>query len=387
MTKLQQLQQELFNLKAKATQMLDEEGRTKEEFTQISNEIQTVKAKIQTLNESTNPQQVGVNARVGGELNPNLGGDLDVNAKYEQALFNALKGKATLEEITVLNEVRASLGSEVGADGGYLVPVDQQTEINELRRETSSLRELVTVEPVTTLSGSRVLEKDAEHTAFNAIGENTSIGNTNKPQFDPVEYKVKKYGGILPVPNELLADVSTKLRAYLNRWLAKKSTATENSLIISILETFTKKAITGIDDIKDVLDKELDPAISSLSSVILNQDSFNYFNKLKDTQGNYILEKDPKNPTKKLLSGRPVVVLSNRILKTKTNKAPVIIGSLKEGVVLFDRQAISLLATNTGGDSFINDRTDIRAIMRLDVKKFDANAVVYGEIDLSSVGA
>ncbi|MGL5592333.1 MAG: phage major capsid protein, partial [Cetobacterium sp.] len=61
--------------------------------------------------------------------------------------------------------------------------------------------------------------------------------------------------------------------------------------------------------------------------------------------------------------------------------------SLKEGVVLFDRQAISLLATNTGGDSFINDRTDIRAIMRLDVKKFDANAVVYGEIDLSSVGA
>ncbi|MGL5593437.1 MAG: phage major capsid protein, partial [Cetobacterium sp.] len=181
MTKLQQLQQELFNLKAKALKMLDEEGRTKEEFTEINNEIQTVKAKIKTV-ESAQPHQPTPNT--GGELNPNLGGDLDVNAKYGEALFNALKGKATLEEITVLNEVRASLGSEVGADGGYLVPVDQQTEINELRRETSSLRELVTVEPVTTLSGSRVLEKDAEHTAFNAIGENTKIGDTNKPQFD-----------------------------------------------------------------------------------------------------------------------------------------------------------------------------------------------------------
>ncbi|MGL5209424.1 phage major capsid protein [Cetobacterium sp.] len=385
MTKQQQLQQELFNLKNQAREMLDKEGVTKEQFDEINNKIQVVKAKLKTLEEAIPEDEVNPQNR-NGEKIVKVGGiePKNTSARYEEALFNALKGTPTAEDAEILREARNSLGSESQADGGYLIPIDQQTQINELKREFTSLRDFVTVEPVSTLTGSRVLEKDAEHTSFNAIGENTTIGNTANPQFEPVEYKVKKYGGILPVPNELLADASAKLRGYLNKWLSKKSTATENTLIISILETFTKKAITGIDDIKDVLDKELDPAISSLSSVILNQDSFNYFNKLKDTQGNYILEKDPKNPTKKLLSGRPVIVLSNRILKTKVNKAPVIIGSLKEGVVLFDRQAISLLATNTGGESFINDRTDIRAIIRLDVKKFDTNAVVYGELDLSA---
>ncbi|MCX3068431.1 phage major capsid protein [Cetobacterium somerae] len=385
MTKQQQLQQELFNLKNQAREMLDKEGVTKEQFDEINNKIQIVKAKLKTLEEAIPEDEVNPQNR-NGEKIVKVGGiePKNTSARYEEALFNALKGTPTAEDAEILREARNSLGSESQADGGYLIPIDQQTQINELKREFTSLRDFVTVEPVSTLTGSRVLEKDAEHTSFNAIGENTTIGNTANPQFEPVEYKVKKYGGILPVPNELLADASAKLRGYLNKWLSKKSTATENTLIISILETFTKKAITGIDDIKDVLDKELDPAISSLSSVILNQDSFNYFNKLKDTQGNYILEKDPKNPTKKLLSGRPVIVLSNRILKTKVNKAPVIIGSLKEGVVLFDRQAISLLATNTGGESFINDRTDIRAIIRLDVKKFDTNAVVYGELDLSA---
>lgn len=385
MTKQQQLQQELFNLKNQAREMLDKEGVTKEQFDEINNKIQIVKAKLKTLEEAIPEDEVDPQNR-NGEKIVKVGGiePKNTSARYEEALFNALKGTPTAEDAEILREARNSLGSESQADGGYLIPIDQQTQINELKREFTSLRDFVTVEPVSTLTGSRVLEKDAEHTSFNAIGENTTIGNTANPQFEPVEYKVKKYGGILPVPNELLADASAKLRGYLNKWLSKKSTATENNLIISILETFTKKAITGIDDIKDVLDKELDPAISSLSSVILNQDSFNYFNKLKDTQGNYILEKDPKNPTKKLLSGRPVIVLSNRILKTKLNKAPVIIGSLKEGVVLFDRQAISLLATNTGGESFINDRTDIRAIIRLDVKKFDTNAVVYGELDLSA---
>lgn len=381
MTKLQQLQQELFNLKARATTMLEDKNITAQELQSINNEIQTVKAKIKTAEEMENDR--GDN----GKKIDQTGKDITTaNARYEKALFNSLSGKETADDIQILREMRAKLGSEAAADGGYLVPVDQQTQINELKRQASSLRELVTVEPVDTLSGSRVLEKDAEHVPFAAIGEGTKIEDTTSPQFTKVEFKVGKYGGILPIPNELLTDAGIRLKGYLNRWLAKKSVATENSLIITTLKTFTKKAITGIDDVKDILDKDLDPAISTMATVILNQDSFNYFNKLKDADGDYILEKDPKNPTGKVLSGRKIIVLSNRILKTEANKAPVIVGSLKEGVVLFDRQAISLLSTNIGGDSFVNDRTDVRAIMRMDVKKFDENALIYGEIDLATVG-
>ncbi|MBC2855613.1 phage major capsid protein [Cetobacterium sp. 2A] len=48
--------------------------------------------------------------------------------------------------------------------------------------------------------------------------------------------------------------------------------------------------------VKDIMDVTLDPSISALAKVITNQDGFNYLNKLKDSQGNYLLEKDPKNP-------------------------------------------------------------------------------------------
>lgn len=381
MTILQQLQQELFNTKARATQMLEQVGVTKTELDSINQEIQTIRAKI------TVAEGMEGGTKQGKQLGKSIGDATDTNARYEEALFNSLGGKATIEDITLLTETRAALGSEINQDGGYLIPINQETQINELKREMTSLRDLVTVEPVSTLSGSRVLEKDAEHTPFGVVGEKTKIPNTNNPQFDPVEYKIKKYGGILPIPNELLVDAGAKLRGYLNKWLAKKSVATENGLIITVLNTFIKKAISGIDDIKDILDKELDPTISAISVALLNQDSFNYFNKLKDTQGRYLLEIDPKNPTQKLLSGRRVIVLSNRTLKTVANKAPVVIGSLKEAVVLFDRQAIALKATDVGGDAFENDRTDIRAIMRMDVQKFDEKAIIYGEIDLSSAGA
>lgn len=374
MTKKQQLQQELFQLKAKAKELLDKDGVTAKELEEINNKINVVKSKIQTV-ETTEEEPI-----------ENSGKPIVVGSpkdKYETAFYNALSRKATIEEITLLQEARNSLGSASEQDGGYLIPVDQQTEINELKRAWTSLRDFVTVEPVLTLTGSRVLEKEAENTPFPVVGEGTAVSNTNSPQFETVTYSVKKYGGILPVPNELLADSKAKLRAYLNRWIAKKTVATENSLIIEGLKTFTKKDITGIDDIKDILGKELDPAIASASIVICNQDSFNYLDKLKDSQGNYILEKDPKNPTKKLLSGRQVVVLSNNILKTDMTKAPVIIGSLKEAIVLFDRQAISILATNIGGSAFTNDRTDIRALTRLDVQKFDKKAVIYGEVTIS----
>ncbi|MGL5055787.1 MAG: hypothetical protein ACRC6A_00185, partial [Fusobacteriaceae bacterium] len=55
--------------------------------------------------------------------------------------------------------------------------------------------------------------------------------------------------------------------------------------------------------------------------------------------------------------------------------------------VLFDRETIELKSTDVGGDAFKKNRIDMRAIMRLDVKKFDSLAVVYGEIPISGVAS
>ncbi|MEG0069785.1 MAG: phage major capsid protein [Cetobacterium sp.] len=386
MTKLQQLQQEMFNLKSEAKNTMEREGITESEIKEVTNRISELQAKINLQKELEN-SGTEVNNRNGQQLaRGSLDGDnADSNARYEEAFYNTLRGRANADDVEVL-EAR-NLNSGVEADGGCLIPVDQQTEINELKRTYTALRGLVTVEQVRTTTGSRVLEQDAEHTPleeFTETGEE-GIKETSAPKFIPVTYAIKNYGGILPIPRTLLQDQTANLRSYLNKWLAKKAVATENSLIIAILNTLTKVQVETIDDVKDIMDVTLDPSISALAKVITNQDGFNYLNKLKDSQGNYLLEKDPKNPTKKMLNGKEIFVLSNRTLKTTgttEKKAPLIIGSLTEAIVLFDRETIELKSTDVGGDAFKKNRVDMRAIMRLDVKKFDSAAVVFGQIPI-----
>lgn len=378
MTKSDQIRAKIEQLKIQARLLLDKDGVTAEELTEINAKITLEQQKLETEERLVQD----INAKRGKKVETQLPGEENEDERYETAVFNALRNKATTEDAGILS-ARNSLSSDTAEDGGYLIPVDQQTKINELKRSYQSLRDHVTVEPVNTKTGSRVLEKDSEHTAFGEITEEGTISTVENPKFTTVIYKIADRGGILPVPNNLLNDTNTTLKAYLNRWLAKKAVATENAIILTKLNTFEKTAVTGIDDIKNILDVSLDPAISAQAEIIVNQDSFSYLNKLKDSEGNYILERDPKNPTRKILSGRPVVVFSNKVLKSTGNKAPLIIGSLKEAITLFDRQAISLLSTNIGGDAFKNNRTDIRAIMRLDAQKTDTSAIIFGEITLS----
>ncbi|GMQ56780.1 phage major capsid protein [Vallitalea sediminicola] len=314
--------------------------------------------------------------------------EIDNSKKYENAFYNMLAGKPiNVEDRQLLVEVNNALSSDNGEDGGYLIPVDQRTEIKELKRQMKSLEELVNVEPVNTKTGSRNIEKDAEYTPFAEFTETDDIGETDSPQFVNISYDIKDRGGILPVPNNLLKDNKANIKAHLNKWLAKKQVATRNKLIVDILNLLPKTAITAIDDIKDIINVQLDPSISDMSVAVTNQDSFNKLDKMKDSDGNYLLQKDPTEPTRKLLAGKiPIKVYSNKTIKTRddsgTKKAPIIIGSLKEAITLFDREQLSLLATAIGGTAFGKNRTEIRAITREDVKKVDEDAVVFGEITI-----
>ena len=89
-----------------------------------------------------------------------------------------------------------------------------------------------------------------------------------------------------------------------------------------MIEKLAKQAIKSLDDIKDVLNVKLDPAISPNAILLTNQDGFNYLDKLKDKDGKYILQPDPTQPNRKLFNGsNPVVVISNRFLKQKLKSA------------------------------------------------------------------
>ncbi|PGR17689.1 phage major capsid protein [Bacillus anthracis] len=316
--------------------------------------------------------------------------NVDGEMEYRDVFMKALRNKPlNAEEREFLEDdlEKRAMSGLTGEDGGLVIPQDIQTRINELARSFDALEQYVTVEPVRTRSGSRVLEKNSEMIPFVEITEMGEIPETDNPKFSNVQYAVKDRAGILPLSRSLLQDSDQNILKYVINWLGKKSKVTRNVLILNVIEKLTKQAIKSLDDIKDVLNVKLDPAISPNAILLTNQDGFNYLDKLKDKDGKYILQSDPTQKNKKLFAGtNPVVVVSNRFLKTKgtTNKkAPLIIGDLKEAIVLFKREDMELASTDVGGKAFTRNTLDLRAIQRDDVQMWDNEAAVYGEIDLS----
>lgn len=275
-------------------------------------------------------------------------------------------------------------------DGGYTVPQDIQTQINELRESRDSLRELVTVETVKTLSGSRVFKKRTQQTGFTKVSEGAAIGGKDTPQFKILEYKIEKYAGYFGVTSELLADSDQSITGTLTKWIADEGRVTDNKLILEQIKTKAATDLKDLDGIKTVLNVTLDPAFRQTAVIVTNQDGFNYLDTLKDKDGAYLLQPNPLDPTSKMLFGVMVKVVSNKDLPSDTTTTagstilPFIIGDLNEGIVLFDRQWLSVLSSNVAIDAFVKDLTYFRAIERLDVKVRDDEAYINGTITVKN---
>lgn len=364
-----------------ADNRIDEAEAATEELKAIRREFDIV----QTMN-----NVVPAAAPFGGVPQQEEAKDVDTTHVFAQLLRNRHDSLSDTElsfakSMAVRNA--ANMNEGAGEAGGFIVPTDEQTKINELKRALNPLSALVRVENVNTMSGTRVLEKASDMTPFASVAELAAIGEIDGPKFTQVKYAIKKFAGILPISEELLADSDQNLLAYVNGWLAKKSVATENAQILAVLKTLTKAPLTNLDGIKEIMNVTLDPTISLMSSVLTNQDGFNFLDKQKDTDGRYLLQPNPLDSTQKLLFGKPVTVVSNKVLPTdasvaSTKKAPVIIGSFTDAVALFDRQATTLTGTSVGGDAWKRDSYDVKAVTRIDVQKFDDKAVVFGELTI-----
>ncbi len=274
------------------------------------------------------------------------------------------------------------------ADGGYTVPEDIQTRINEYRDAKVSLLQFVDVEKVTTNKGQRTFKKRAQQTGFTKVAEGGKIGAGTTPQFERISYEIEKYAGYFAVTNELLADSDANIVNVLTRWIGDESRVTRNKIILEVLKTKDKTAIASLDDIKKALNVTLGQAFKPTSRIITNDDGLQWLDTLKNEKGEYLLQPDPANPmAMRLCAGAttvPVTVVPNADLPTETNKIPVIIGDPKEAVKFFDRNQMSIMASNIAaiGDlnAFEEDLTLWRAIEREDCVMKDAQAIVYGEL-------
>lgn len=300
---------------------------------------------------------------------------------------DAIKAFATAAR----NLFKANMNETTGADGGYTVPQDISTKINEYKQERFSLVSLIDQESVSTLSGKRTYKTRSQHTGFAKVGEAGKIGQTGAPKFEVLEYNISKYAGYMPVTNELLEDSDAAIASTIISWLGEEEIATDNAQILAKVGEKEATAIAGIKDIKKAINVTL-AAFAGSVRIVTNSDGLQYLDTLEDANKRPLLSPDPVKPMEAYLSVGvrriPIIVVPNEVLPTADNKVPFIMGDLREYVKKFDRKQLSLLTSNVaaveGFNAYEQDMTLFRAIMRADYQVKDAAAIVRGELTLTA---
>lgn len=284
----------------------------------------------------------------------------------------------------------------VDANGGYTVSEDIQTRINKYRDAEFSLLNLIDSEPVSTNKGSRTYQRKSQQTGFSKVSEGGKIGGKTGPQFERISYEIDKYAGYFPVTNELLADSDASITNTLIAWIGGEARATDNAQILATIRTKDAVELEDIDGISKAILVTLGAAYAGSAKIITNDDGMLYLSTLKDSNKNYLLKPSNNEPMKKVLAvgamSVPVEVIGNSVLASDVSTAgkrgiPFIIGDLKEGIKKFDRQQLSIVASNIAAvsdfNAFEEDMTLFRAIMRADYVVKDPDAFVNGKITIN----
>ena len=349
---------------------LNDDNFSAEAFSDLKDKRDNAKVRRDALKEQlVEAQAIAVIETPKAPLNDE---ELEIKDQFVNDFKNLVYGN-----YTQIKNVVSSDETDGAGHAGLTIPQDIQTTIHTLVRQYDSLQEYVNVEHVSTSKGSRVYEKWSDITALAEIDdEDGSIGANTDPQLTTVKYLIKRYAGITTVTNSLLKDTAENIIAWLSSWIAKKVVVTRNTKIIAAIDKLpTKPTLAKWDDIID-LESKVDPAIKPTSMFLTNTSGFTALKKVKDAMGNYLMERDVKSPTGYSIDGFPVKEVADRWLPNKSTARPLYFGDLKQAVTLFDRENMSLLATNIGAGAFETDTTKIRVIDRFDVQTVDGEAFV-----------
>lgn len=329
----------------------------------------------------------------GGDAEPQEVKNLRASAEYARAFFNAFASGVSPKTIKngmhraepyklLLDALTETGGTPAGAEGGFVLPIDFDNMIHEVTRQFVDMAGFVNVEEVRTYSGWRAVELNAAALPFALMTEDTDMEEAENPEFKKIEYTIKDYGGYIPVTNDLLTDTPVAIMSYLSRWMGKKVVLTNNSLILAIINALTPVAVTDstklIGALKTALNKTLDPDISVSADILCNQTGYDLLDQLEDSNGRPMLQPDPTNATRMLFKGRKVALLADRLWPNLTdggNFTRIGVGDGRELMTFFRRAGYEMDATTIGGDAWRRNNTEVRGIMRADVKSVDTAAM------------
>lgn len=343
----------------------------------IKNEIDTAKEELKTAKADLELFEA---TKISGGAENKTGREIETDDMTYRDKVNAfLHSKGTVvneglrfdgkdEVLIAMNEVTPVAPTTDGVKKTDTTKITSEelvtTPIREIKT-TVDLKPFTTIYPAKKASGKYPILKKATSKMV-SVAELEKNPKLAKPEFEQVDWSVETYRGAIPVSQESVDDADVDLISIVAETVGQIKVNTTNAAIADVLKTFTAKTVANVDDIKKILNVDLDPAYDV--AFVVSQSFYQILDTLKDGNGRYLLQDSITAVTGKVLLGKPVFVLSDEILGA-SGEAKAFVGDFKRGVLFADRKDLGLRwADNEVYGQYL------QAVLRFGVKKVDAKA-------------
>lgn len=347
---------ELETIEKELEDVTDKIGNKQQEEKDLEDEIEILEKDLKEKKERSNQALKG-GKRVNGD---------DVVTEQRDALNAFVRSKGL--------EKRDGL---VSGDVGQVIPVGISYNPELEVKTVTDLASFLEKTTVKTASGKHPILKKATG-RLNTVAELEKNPKLAKPEFLQVPWEVKTYRGAIPLSQEAIDDSAVDLMDIVSKNAREQKVNTTNFATANTLKTFTSKTIATADDLKKIINVDLDPAYNI--AIVASQSFFHILDTLKDANGRYLLQDDITTPSGKRVFGKPVAVIEDTLFGT-AGDAKAFVGDLKRAGLFADRKDLEIRwATHEIYGEYL------QAVLRFDIVKADKESGYFVTYTESGVG-
>lgn len=341
------------------TKQLDEVNA---EIKALEEEKQKLEDELAAIEEDEQPQEENEEAERGAQKTMSKREKIKNNEEmtYQERAKKAINGYVRKQE-------RAVTGFKT-TDGEVLIP-EELLQAYKKPVDQVDLKQYVRTVKVNSKNGSLPVIKRAEGT-MNTVEELAANPELAKPTFTEVKYNVKTYRGYVPVSQEIIDDADYDVTGLIAEAINDQTLNTTNKAIATVVKGLTAKSVTGVDGLKDLINKEIKKAYNV--KLFVSASLYAALDKLKDKNGRYLLQDSITAASGKMLLGKEVVVLDDDVIAAAPGEMKGFVGDLSAAVTYFDRVQTTVRWT----DNEIYGQL-LAGVTRFDVQKVDTDAGFY----------
>lgn len=313
------------------------------------------------------------------ELETELGELRGKMKEYEKAPEKREKEKDMGKRSEEIEEARSAINAFVKskgqvreggfkeADAGILIPVEILAPQEKLE-DIVDLKNYVKNVSVNSASGKYpvIAKSGSKMSTVEELEQNPEL---SKPKILNIDYSIATRRGYIPISQEAIDDADYDVTGLIRDEINDQSRNTRNTDIATVLKSATAKSVTGLDGLKDLVNKEIKKVYPV--KFIISASLYAELDKLKDKNGRYLLQDSITSSSGKMLFGKEVIVLDDEMI-AGAGELKGFVGDPKSFCTFFDRKRTSVEWV----DNQIYGKL-LAGVVRYDVKKTDADAGLY----------